>query len=1293
MAGDVASLPLADRWLVVRVAGGTPRRTRAWVVEAERGLTVDLGSWPPDPQASPGGRTPDFPSAQLTAMAGGDPAWAAVFDAVQDRFGMYDPLDDLTGEDLRGTISYLVCGWWSQDANDPLYPGTLAERSDTLATLNWATSAVAPDVQASRDLAVQRGGQLGLATPAAQAMRSVGTAGTSASGMAQASPHELIADTAGIVIAGGNPPLPALTLLHGSVLGVLPLGPAAGADDRPAAENVEVAVGASGTEAFAAMLALDQPADQQIADERLVAAFCDGLISMLDAPDGLVTLDQELQAAEFVSQPGGSATTDRLIQGDRIAAAQAKAGAAAAAASQAQAAQARDQVMTQERGAQFLVQRTSFDTISVHQQKNAPASSPAQLTPRDLTVAAPAWQFPADPVVTLRSVNRSLRHGYDGRFGTDGSLACRVSGEERTQFAGLVDGSELVAPLGNGALPPECDRLLQELVLDDPTRLQETATYAATARSLPAEQVTARLAAEHALRWDTTAAPAGKDLLRAVSLWAGTEPSPVATTFWRQPWVPLFLEWELTLHVDDQTDRWQLTEVDLDVAPGATPDPGPDVQEIVARGRVLLTSMAARQFAAKVADFINDETQRGPALAVLQPDEQAALSEVAAAGALFDVLSGGLQGLREELLGLAWADAGRVTVDGAGSRTPPAPVAAPLLLRGGVASFTRMRIVNAFGRTIEIPPASITGAAVAERLQPPPASGTAPPPASRSAAPTPAAPPAAGSVSDGQPPLLLRPRLMRPSRLELNFADPAAADGTVPALATVNQVDPAQAINPVCGWLLPDHLDGSLEVFDGAAQQLGMLLEDTDGRVVWEGAPGLPGPAGAPPAPLPSDNAGTRHVVRLAAGVVAADALQRNQAAAGDAAQPQESALSALLRTVNTTLWTVNPFGATGTEHVASLVGRPIAVVRMTLLLNVLDDLSTGPDAELTLDAAALAVRQAAYNRLASRQITVRLGELTRTDDGVLGYVADDDYTRFTPVSPEVLAAARASGRHAGQLSVLGDGSAADPAVVPITHPFVDDSEQPLITRPGQLVYLTVLMVPGGAAHATTGVLPRVRVQLARDWVADALQQLSPSLRIGPVLVDPATVRLPKITALPKDQVFTARTDETTWHDDVIAAATQDALLPDSPPVFREGYVRAQQPAPQGTAPPGRRSRDQHRTGPDRDGRRAGSGLLAARPASIPVVPPPGLVRQPEDRRVRRDPPWRAPRRDSGPDRRRGRPARGPGRRPRRCRRQHGRHRNRPGRPGQHVRHARSPVGDRAAVEPARPGRGRPGPG
>ena len=350
-------------------------------------------------------------------------------------------------------------------------------------------------------------------------------------------------------------------------------------------------------------------------------------------------------------------------------------------------------------------------------------------------MAAPPWLFPADPVRTLRAVNRSLRHGYDGRFATDGTLACRLSREERTQFAGLVDGAELVAPLGNGGLPPECDDLLAELVLEDTTQLHQTAAYAANARSLPVEQVAARLTAEHALRWDTTADPAGKDLLRAASLWAGTEPSPLATTFWRQPWIPMFCEWELTLRVDGDLTRWQLTEVDLDVAEGASPDPGQSVEPVVTSGRVLLTSAAARTFATQVAGFVSAETQRGPGLAALY-GQQAALSSVAAAGARYDLLTRGLPGLREELLGLAWADAGRVAVNTAGTRTPPAPVALPVLLRGGVASFTRLRIIDAFGRTIEIPPATITGAAVAERLQPPvgtseekrPAAHAAPPP-------------------------------------------------------------------------------------------------------------------------------------------------------------------------------------------------------------------------------------------------------------------------------------------------------------------------------------------------------------------------------------------------------------------------------------------------------------------------------------------------------------------------------------------------------------------------------------
>ncbi len=74
--------------------------------------------------------------------------------------------------------------------------------------------------------------------------------------------------------------------------------------------------------------------------------------------------------------------------------------------------------------------------------------------------------------------------------------------------------------------------------------------------------------------------------------------------------------------------------------------------------------------------------------------------------------------------------------------------------------------------------------------------------------------------------------------------------------------------------------------------------------------------------------------------MVAADAAQRGRVASGDAGAG-ESSLSAMLRAVDTTMWTVDAFSSFGSEHVAGLVGRPIAVVRtqLRLELRVPDDI------------------------------------------------------------------------------------------------------------------------------------------------------------------------------------------------------------------------------------------------------------------------------------------------------------------------------------------------------------------
>ena len=134
-------------------------------------------------------------------------------------------------------------------------------------------------------------------------------------------------------------------------------------------------------------------------------------------------------------------------------------------------------------------------------------------------------------------------------------------------------------------------------------------------------------------------------------------------------------------------------------------------------------------------------------------------------------------------------------------------------------------------------------------------------------------------------------------------------------------------------------------------------------------------------------------------------------------------------------------------------------------------------------------------------------------------------------------------------------------------------AEDTLTIHYGQRLTLTLLMHPAGSVHLTSGVLPRKALALARDWVAPGLARMSPSLRTGPVLIDPDQVRLPKPSVFGADQVFTRRSSPAAWQDDPILAATQTALLPDQPAKVQDGYIRVMPadaaPGPEASSPGG----------------------------------------------------------------------------------------------------------------------------
>ncbi len=1124
-AGNPTSLPaLPDRWVVVRMNHRTST-LKAWVIESDRGDHHDLPGWR-EPGAPAAGTTTGaggrrvFASSALNAAAGGDLAWAATYDAVIDRFAFHDDLADVPPAQRQGlVVSYLIAGWWSDVTLDPLYNcGTVAAYHSRTKALGWLAPEPAGLFEWNQRMTLQAQQRKTFQTTSPVDTRQVQADALLMPNSLAASDRE-----SGASLMQQGPPMPSVTLLHGTLTGLTLDG---GPDLAPAATQIEVAVGPSGFGALSAMLA-DGSDDARIASERLLAAFASGLLATIDQPNGLVTVDEDRHGSGFIGWSGPDRDKpDRVAEGDIMSLAPTTNTTGGAGKTPPNPKKVAGLEVR-------LTKKSKHDVVKSANEQRAQQDGPAKVprTYRDVAVPGPRSFTPADLAFVVRGAERSLRHGGDGRFTPDGRLACRLSSHVVTGYQGLLDGRDLpsaLQSLGSGAVPPEIDLLLREAVLTDPYRWQEISAWATRARGLPAPAVQNRVKAELALRAvavptrgaDADIGDEAADPLRKASLLEGQDPSPIGVTRWAQPWVPLWCDWELALSVDDSLERWTLGDVDLELKDKAEADA---TSSRTVQGRTLLASAPSRAIAGKIRQWLSDEDARDKAgLGQLADVDEAQLAAAANAADGLDVLLGTFAGLRETLLGLDPVDASRARIDTSGApQTKPTAKDLPTLLAGGGAKITRLRIVDSFGRSLDLPAASLAKTEVATTMTHP----------------------------AGTPNLLLRPRFQRPTRLAFRLIDPDTADGADDVEAKVDQEHPDSAVSPVAGWILADHVDEGFECFDSAGNSLGQLLHDElTGGVIWEGAPGRLGPIGGPPDP--GDDPGARHVTRFAAGLVAADAAARR----APGGPPNESALSALLRGIDTTLWTVDPLGSLGTAAVAGLVGRPIAVVRALIRLDVLDDLDTltyQPDPDR-------AGRQRRYAELALHEIHVRIGTLTRTDDTVLAYAVDDDYSQLRLVAPEVRTDALASGRLTGQLGGYGAASAAPPPTQPIAHPYLSGPTD-VTLRPGQLVRLTIFMHPGGKVHATTGLLPRKALALARDWFSSALTRISPSFRVGPVLVDPTTIRLPMVTGLGKNQTFTRRDTPQSWRDDPIAAATQTAYLPEQPSELQEGWIRVVQ--------------------------------------------------------------------------------------------------------------------------------------
>lgn len=1174
---------LPDRWVVLRVLrprAGRDVLTTGWVLEADRAVAVPLAQWTEGGAASRTAKAHGEPLAkhELTGTVGGSVNWSGVYDAVLNRFAFHDPLADvatLTPEGVDGeSASYLVAGWWSDPVDDPL---DAARSSDSLhellERLRWRLMAEWGDAQSvAQRHAVQSDLRqaLGLNTGDRHAAAARPLANAKVPRPAKASPlvpmdttfverTQTTAASAFVSEAATHFVAPAWhlrsSLLHGAIYGV-PVAGKTPIDRRPATASLSVAFGRHDDDLLAALASPPSAtSEQRRTIERLLAAFTSQRINRLASADGIVDLEEHEHSAAFSSIPAGMAGTDRYLQRVQTG------GVGGLDVGKRRRGTGTSNGTTADGVTVFSTKQKPTLVVATEQQINDLARSPVgdvQAPIEARVVERPAARFtcPNDPMVAIRGAVRSLRHGHDGRGSADGKLTCRWPTHVVDEIRGIVAKDRFIRTLGSGSIPGEVVTLAREVVIHDPYHNDWLAaavslsddTRPAVLRRLQGESVlrfgvdgtydgatvafsTTTAGTRDALeigadvrRVDSSGQPETQrvvaDQLRKFSLYKGIDPDLVGVTTWGQPWVPLWLEWEVRVEgVDPPTLRaWRLGTLDFENVSGAV-----DGDSAVLRGRSPLTTGAARTLHDAIADWLAAEDQLDEQQSGLVDEEtEAALARLRDAVEHLDVVTAALDGIRLQLLGLRSSDRLRRSRQG-GSTANRAPVASSRPVIAGMLALTRARLIDAFGRILDVPVDSIV-------------------------APT-------RETVDGRPGALAAPpRLLCPARWQFRLVDASTPVGVEGVEARVDQIEPALQVNPVAGFVMPDHLEESLEVCGVDGTPLGALAhEPVSGGVVWETAPLREGPADA--GPLHGLTPAQQPLGRFAAGLVAADAKARGGAPLAPDTD-RESALSALLRAIDTTSWSVDSYGALGSEHVAGLLGRPVAVVRVQLRLELKppDDIDVSdPDRAAEWAGAARAAARYAF--------PVRIGEVTRRDDGVLGFFVDDDYSSFRLVDKVIAGAAVDGGRSRGQLGL--HGSTGLPDTRPIAHEYITggDDADTLMLHIGQTVTLTVFMYPAGKASLTSGVLPRKTLTLARDWVGSGLAAMAPSLRTGPVLVEAdvdtaGQVRLPKVSVFGQDQHFLWRDTPATWRTDAILAATQTALLPDAPAEFREGWLR-----------------------------------------------------------------------------------------------------------------------------------------
>jgi hypothetical protein len=803
-------------------------------------------------------------------------------------------------------------------------------------------------------------------------------------------------------------------------------------------------------------------------------------------------------------------------------------------------------------------------------------------------VNMPQFYYPNDPVVLVTGLGRSTN------LDPSDGLMCRLPSQTLSSLT--VDGTTYTT---NGSGGTNIQNQIP--VLADPNNLLPDAVQRLHAESLflspclfakdilndptpcpPPANTTDTIADEVRAALKPLLAPPAKD-----AQWPPAAghfgPLSYAAEEWAQPWVPLLLDWQVTVlqspaytnpqfgqnpdvHLTDALNQgnWTFDGANYKWTGPTNPD-GVNFSEptqMQLSGRTFITPHLTFTLADQLDAYVKTHQLRDPNMEALLEDLDKYIDGIAGQDILSQRLSGMMAMMVERQFIQNVAPSGDIAKllgqSGAGSDRDyrhgyPKPMqderetysnSVPFFnfapMAGSFFVFNGLTVIDSFGRSINLLLGNYsqfneTQAGAGESGQTPvPENYFYPITGRNMRAPSPPyTPPAHGqgvSSNPAQRMVQLTPRAVQDSRLEFRLLSNDGKNHPVDAFA---------GANPVCGWIVPNHLDRSLAMYapDGVAWgEVYLSKQEGDAYLpAWQ--------------PDPTNKNAPQSVADIPNPYVS------NMLQALDARADNGLGFYDFLQVIDETLWTINPRGQRSDQNLSVLIGRPLAIVRARLSLQMRGlpfyrqdwwdtfDINLPPPDE----GDTTVVQVGAVDGGVSQYLwPVRLGSHALRDDGVVGYYLDNPTTlanSFKSFNTVNLPA----GIKTDYLTQIGASGNY------LQLKFVDDSVSAPDPKQKQVCDITMLVDPRGQIHAFTGLLPVVTMEIPSRFVTPALQKMYYTFRSGPILTSPDEVRLPR----PAE-----RQGVWEWFDRVANATVKlkqaDALvrLPATPPLAKEGWLK-----------------------------------------------------------------------------------------------------------------------------------------